>query len=132
MQTETYEREISFLAKVFNTEKNEWLEEMTTKRASFQELSRTDKSQHKLHFKIMSLTLGKKVDPDADPLKINFDTDGIYDITVACIKKLLIVNDTFTVQNKEEFLNDSGAIFTFGMWLLKEKIVPFFPQLTRT
>jgi hypothetical protein len=31
--------------------------------------------------------------------------------------------------DKKEVLNDSGALFEFGYWLVAEKIVPFFQIL---
>jgi len=125
---ETFQKDISFLAQTLNGENNEWVLSPVTKTATFKELSRTDRNQHKLHFKIIAIfeAFGVNADDDSDGTKFKIDSDGVYDLTVKAIKTLLIEDPQFTVQDKTELLNDSGAIFEFGMWLLGEKIVPFF------
>lgn len=121
---EQFKRDISFISKVFDTETSQWEEKPITKSATFKDLSRTDKSQHKLHFKIISIFehFGAK-ESEGD---VKIDSDGVYDLTVKAINTLLIPDPDFTVQDKAEFLNDSAAIFDFGFWLLGEKIAPFF------
>lgn len=64
--------------------------------------------------------------------KLNISSDGLYDLTVKSIKSLLVINESFTAQDKEELLADSAAIFNFGMWMMKEKFVPFFPKFKMT
>lgn len=129
-----FEKQISFLSKVFYPDKvteshNGWEEEPVTKTATFKELSRTDRAQHKLHFKIISIFehFGAK-----EGGEIKLDPDGMYDLSVKAINTLLITDKTtFTDQDKAEFLNDSGAIFDFGFWLLGEKIAPFFSKFNQ-
>lgn len=118
----TFEREITFISKVFDSNTNQWVDGEVTKTAIFKELSRTDKLQHKLHFKIISLLENFEGGTE----QVKFDTDAVYDLTVKSINTLLIADQTFTVQDKTEFLNDSQAIMKFGLWILGEKIAPFF------
>jgi len=106
----------------------EIIEVEVTKEAVFKDLSKTDRTQHKLHFKIVSLFVESKENKETGSVKL--DTDDIYDITIRCIEQLLIIDKDFTESDKIEFLNDSGAIFRFGFWLLGEKITPFFSTLT--
>lgn len=122
---EQFKRNITFLSKVFDESTNTFPLKVITKTGTFKELNRTDKLQHKLHFKIIAIFehFGAK---DGDSESIKIDSDGVYDLTVKAINTLLIPDPEFTVQDKAEFLNDSAAIFEFGFWLLGEKISPFF------
>jgi hypothetical protein len=131
---QVFKKEVTFLSKqavMEATKKNkvgDVIEVEVTKEAVFKALSKTDRSQHKLHFKIVSLYIDSKENKETGNVKL--DTDDIYDITVRCINQLLVVDGKdFTEGDKVEFLNDSGAIFTFGYWLLAEKITPFFSTL---
>lgn len=128
-----FKKEVSFLSKVLN-DQQVFVEEIITKTATFKELSRTDKDQHKLHFMLVSIY---KSNGDEE---IKLDSDQVYDITVKFIKSCLICDKTensiataaqFTEQDKIEFLNDGGALINFGLWLLNEKIAPFFTQLIK-
>lgn len=123
---DTFEREISFMSLQLN-DANAFELKLTSKTATFNELSRTEKEQHKLHFKIVSLFTNAEKDEETG--KINLDSDTIYDLTIKSIKQLLVINPSFTAQDKVEFLNDSGAIFNFGYWMLGEKVTPFFSTL---
>ena len=126
----TFEKEISFLSKTFNSAdnggNNEWEDKLVKKIATFKELSRTAKDQHKLHFKIISLFSDNSKKGENS---ISLDTDVVYDLTTIFVEKCLVLNEVFTVQDKEEFLQDSGALFQFGMAILGEKITPFFSVL---
>ena len=129
-----FKKEITFISKqpvMEATKENkvgDIIEIEVTKEAVFKELSKTDRSQHKLHFKIVSLFIDSKTNEETGNIKL--DTDDIYDITVRCINQLLIVDGkSFTDGDKTEFLNDSGSIFSFGYWLLGDKITPFFSTL---
>jgi hypothetical protein len=132
---QTFQKEVTFLSKTpnsFNIETNAWDYEQVTKTATFKELSRTDRDQHKLHFKIVALFTGGNIEREEDEKAgTTLESDDIYDLTVKCIKKLLIIDENFTAQNREEFLTDSGAIMNFGFWLLGEKIAPFFSILIK-
>jgi|SRR4051812_32595103 hypothetical protein len=130
---EQFNREISFISKIFDADKvtdtcNGWIEGVVTKTATFKELSRTDKLQHKLHFKIIAIFEHFGVKEGED---VKIDSDGVYDLTVKAINTLLIPDPEFTVQDKAEFLNDSAAIFDFGFWLLGNKIAPFFSKFNQ-
>src|ERR1044071_7921560 len=111
-----FQKEISFLSKLWNEPSTSFVEGSVTKTATFKELSRTDKSQHKLHFKIIAIFEHFGAKEGAEEIKI--DSDGVYDLTIKAINTLLIPDPAFTVQDKAEFLNDSAAIFNFGFWLL--------------
>lgn len=129
---EKFQREISFISQVFepaeNGEGGKWVEKEVKKTATFKDLSRTDRDQHKLHFKIIGV-MKQGAKEDGEPGRVEIDSDALYDLTAKAIKTLLEVNEDFNVQDKNEFLADSGAIFNFGLWLLKEKITPFFSKL---
>lgn len=130
---DTFQQPITFLAKVFNEDPavNKWETKEITKIATFRDLDERDKDQHKLHFKILSVVdLGGIGDNDGDA-KVRIDSDALYDLTVKAINQLLVPDETFTIQDKKEFLSDSGAIFNFGMWLLTNKFLPFFSRFTR-
>lgn len=123
---ETFKQPIEFLSKEFDTEANTFVEKPVIKNATFKEYSRTDKTQHKLHFKIISIFKSGDQNEDGSAGEAEIDTDHMYDLTVKFIKLMLREDDEFTVQDKNAFLADSGAIFTFGLWLMKEKTTPFF------
>src|ERR1700693_5556449 len=111
----TFQKEISFLCTELNNDTTEFEEKSVSKNATFKELSRTDKEQHKLHFKIISLFVDSEKKNNGS---IKLNSDEIYDLTCEMIEKLLLIDNNFTVQDKAELLKDSGALFTFGYWLL--------------
>lgn len=126
----TFEREISWVIWEFDADKNDTVEKTRTKTATFNELNRTDKSQHKLHFKLISLFQGLEGSAESAE-DINVSTDALYDITCKAIKTLIVTDgEKFTKTDLEEFLNDSMAILPFGLWMLKEKFSPFFKNLS--
>jgi hypothetical protein len=124
---QTFQHEIAFIQKTFDQTQllngnGGFVENIVKKTATFNELSRTNKDQHKLHFKIISGYARIK-----DSV---LDSDFTYDIATLFVKDNLVTNETdFTAADKEEFLNDSGALFNFSMWLLTNKITPFFSVL---
>ena len=124
---ETFEKEITFLSKqLVNLE---WSLVEVSKVATFKELSRVDRNQHKLHFMLTSLFTASS--GEGEETKIQIDSDSLYDLTTKAIRTLLVLNDTFTETDKAEFLNDSGAILNFGIWAYKEKFTPFFSSLNQ-
>lgn len=129
---ENFTHDITFISKKAKESEGSvvWIDEEVTKTATFKELSRTDRDQHKLHFKIISI--GENFSAGDGDTQANFNSDGIYDITVKAINTLLVINPDFTAEDKKEFLSDSGAILSFGLWLLKEKLLPFFLTLKMT
>ena len=120
-QIKTFTTEISFLSKEF--QENDWVEVMVKKAITFKEISRTDKDQHKFHFAIIA-TFQAFGDNGKGGVKL--DGDAVYDLTVKAIEVLYTETAEFTELNKNELLADSGALFSLGMWLLSEKITPFF------
>lgn len=135
---ELFQKEITFLSKVLDIENpaNGFALVPVTKKITFKELSRTDRAQHKLHFMLISIFTGgeSNVDDTDEPGKggsFNVNTDKLYDITAKAIRVLVVTDDNFNDQEKTELLNDGGALFRFGMWLLKEKISPFFSELMK-
>jgi len=126
---EKFQKDITFIKKQpFTGEDGNsitWKAVETTKTASFKELDQTDKEQHKLHFKIISL--GESVNgSDSESLTVNSDT--LYDITVKSINTLLVIDQNFTAEDKADFLSDSAAILRFGLFMLQEKFTPFFSK----
>ena len=119
---DAFKKEITFLSKTLSGE-GVWIDEEITKTATFKELNRVDRSQHKLHFKMMTVFEGFGVDEEG---RFKLDSDALYDLTVKAIKLLITIDAEFTETDKTEFLNDSGAILSFGTWVFKEKFTPFF------
>jgi len=135
-EIQTFKKEITFLSKVFNSDPqiNAFETVEVTKEVTFRDLSRTDRSQAKLHFMLISIFEQKKKDDEIDEsdlsngLKVN--SDMLVDITVKAIKTLLIVGEgDVTEAEKTEILNDTVALFSFGWWFMNEKITPFFVVL---
>lgn len=122
---ETFEKDITFLSREFDTDSQQWEEKEVVKKATFKELSRTDRTQAKLHFKLVAIFENFGVSDEADA-SAKIDSDGLYDLTTKAIKTLLIIDDSFTEQDKTAFLNDSFAVLAFGLWALGEKFAPFF------
>lgn len=121
MQAETFKRELSFLSKEFK--EGQWAEQLIKKAATFKEITRTDKGQHKFHFAIIATFQAFSQDEKGG---VKLDGDAVYELTVKAIETLFVETAEFTPIDKSELLNDSGALFDFGMWLLSEKITPFF------
>lgn len=98
--------------------------------AHFKELSRTDMEQHKLAMRITSTFRKFKFEKlPNDKVKVELDDEAVYDLTVMFINTMSIYTNEYDEQVKNEILADSGAIYTFGMWVLSEKIAPFFRNL---
>jgi hypothetical protein len=122
---ETFQKEIKFLSKEFNEETKAFEIGEVEKIATFKELDREDKSQHKLHFKLVSLF--KATEDEENP---EISSDNMYDITVKFINQMLLIDQKFTAADKTAFLQDSGALLTFGLWLMNDKLAPFFLIMT--
>lgn len=121
----TFQKEITFINPAFfDTETNSHCEKEVTKTATFKELSRTDKEQRKLQFTLMGLFKSSGVG------ELKIDPDSLCEVTEKAIDVLLVIDPVnFTETDKMQFLNDNGALITFGMWLLGDKISPFFSHL---
>lgn len=126
MQGNTFKKEISYKAKVFDTVKDRWVMKKIVKDVSFSELDETDTTQHRLHFRIMSLYKTKMSVVDGEKQGVYLDSDTLYDITVEAVKKLAVIDDSsFTAQDLKEFTSCSLSLLNFGQWFLGEHILPF-------
>lgn len=124
MSATFYQKEIAFINPAyFDVEQNKHIEKEIKKTATFKEFSRTDKEQRKLQALLMSVFKSKGEG------ELQLDHEALIDITEKAIDVLLVEDETFTGIDKTNFLNDNGAIIIFGMWLLNEKISPFFAVL---
>ena len=133
---EKFQKEITFISKVAKETGEgkgiEWVEEEVTKQATFKELNRTDKDQHLLHGKILTLSVNSSDDDDEGKKKINVDSDGVIHLSKKAINCLLIPDENFTAADKKDFLSDSIAVINFGLWLIAEKVSPFFSKFKVT
>ena len=77
----TYTKELKFITAIFDEKTEGVSEKEVIKTATFKELSRLDKTQHKLHFKLISLFEGLEKSKDEQD-SIGISSDGLYDITV--------------------------------------------------
>ena len=123
----TFTRELKWVSWEYSDAEGKQIECERVKTATFKELNRTDRTQHKLHFKLISLFEGVQ---NNDPEQVNISTDRLYDITVKTVELLCVPDQSFTETDKQEFMNDSIALLTFGMWLVREKFAPFFTSFS--
>lgn len=135
-----FQKDITFLGLVYDQlahdagEPGKWITEPLTKTASFKELDQRDRDQHKFHFKIVSFfskgAAEEEAEKDEEKESVGaFDSDAVYDLTTKFIKKFMVIDPNCTAADKESILTDSGAILEFGLWLVKEKFIPFFLRL---
>lgn len=121
----TFVKELTYDSRVF--ENDAWKDGPIKKTATFQELDKRSRAQHKLHFRIIAMdSLIKERETDG---KMMMDTDEQYDFVVAFVKQMIILDISFTANDLEEFLNDAGALFQFGIWLFTDRVFPFFQKL---
>ena len=127
---ETFTKKITFVSYVPDASQGqiEMVETEITKEATFRELNRKDVKQSKLFWRIISLFEGQTVE-GTDTQTIEPSTDKIADLTEKAVKTLLITSDTFTEDDKKEFLSDSVAMINFGLWFLNVKCKPFFLKI---
>ena len=122
-----FEKEVTYISRVLEGTNAEWTEKEVTKIAKFKDLSRTDDSQRKLQWMIMSIA--QTLEENKDTGKITLDFDILCDLTYKYIKTLIQTDETFTAADRDDFIADNGAVMQFGMWALGEKISPFFQKL---
>lgn len=133
MATEnTFVKEITFINPAFYDEETQaHTSKEVTVSATFKDLSRTDRTQHDLHFMIMAAfeeTKGNSVKYDSSQLLKMIDEF----VETAMLTKDGDPNTAATNTDKLQFLNDSIGKLKFGFWLMKEKFSPFFAQLAKT
>ena len=130
----TYTKEITFISLQANPNSDPpgLFEETEVKKiATFRELSRIDPNQEKLCWKIIKLFEGQDVE-DGEAVKQNISDEGLCELVNKYIRTCIVINESFTEQDKKEFLTDTGAKMNFGFWVLGEKITPFFSKLMKT
>lgn len=145
MDTNTFTKEISVMQKVFGRVDDDpntlptFSEKLGKVNATFNELSRTNRSQRKLAMFINTVIRKFGFEEIDDPkaeggkrLKIQIDDEAVSDLTEKFIETCSVYTNEYTEANKNEILTDSGAMYSFGMWLLVEKIGPFFSILRQT
>ena len=125
----TFNKKITFVSFVPDTDGIQMIESEVTKEATFKELNRKDAKQSKLFWRIISLFEGQQVESEDEVQRIEPSTDKIADLTEKAIRVLLVVDDKFTEDDKKEFLSDSIACINFGLWFLNEKCKPFFLKI---
>lgn len=125
-----FDKEINFISRGFDGTNHTKGRKKAT--ATFQDLDTTVKAQHRLHFLITSIFKAQPAQVSAMPgekVPAKLDPDILYDLTVKAVQVLWVETPGFTAQDKEEFLSDSGALLPFGLWLMQEKVNPFFSEL---
>lgn len=118
----TFTKEISWISYELNDNTKGLEEVQKTANVTFKSLNQTDKSQHKLHFMIISMFQSG----DGDAAKL--DSDVLYDITVKAVNQLVVCDENFKERDKTEFLHDSMALLQFGLWLFGNQFAPFFQK----
>jgi len=132
--SEQFSHSISFLSKEFDPTLNngvgDWTDKEVTKTVTFKELIRTDATQHRLHFKIVSMmsSAAEGLQPGQQP---RLGSDQLYELTNRFLLDMIVPTEEFTEQNKTELLQDSMALLTLGLWLLGHKMAPFFSIITK-
>lgn len=142
--------EVVFASKIWDAALDNFTYVQVKKTVAFKELCTTDEKQHRLHFKISAMLIAKMKEDGDDPDKVDMekvgklfgkiDSDELYDITVRFFKDMSVICDKvaegqvqqyppFSAMDRNEFVQDSGAILKFGLWLIGAKILPFFPTL---
>lgn len=107
-----------------NPENGEPILEPVQKQASFYKLSQTDQRQARLFFMMRPLYRSVQIIGEAEA-RVIADPNIMYDLTLAAIESLLVVDKEFTELDKKEFLNDTFAVLSFGEWFLEDS-TPFF------
>jgi hypothetical protein len=125
-----FKKEITFISKqpvMEATKENkvgDIIEVEVTKEAVFKEISRTNRSQHKLHSTLLSMEGVIYKDGNG---KLRIDGGELMNLSSLAIDTLLVVGaNGFTEGDKTEVLNDSFALINTGIWLFEHKLAPFF------
>ena len=117
-----FKHEISFISKTLKGEPPEWKDEVIKKEATFKEFSRTDQTQRELCWLIMEIFHTEKE-------KTTIDKKIAAELADKFVEQMFIPSDIFTEENRKEMLCDNGAMIKFGLWLVHEKVLPFFLKL---
>lgn len=120
-----FTKEISYISKTMA--EDGWVEQSVKKTVRFKELSRTDPEQRDLCWLVMDIW-----DLKGKSKKFRLSRDVMSELTDMFIDKMVILDENFTESDKKEFLADNGAVITFGLWLVHNRIADFFFKLTTT
>lgn len=120
----TFKKEISYISRTLNGE--EWIDSEIKKTVTFKDLNRTDPTQRDLCWLIMDIWEKK-----GKSKKFRLSREVMSELIDMFIDNMLVVDENFTDSDKKEFLADNGAVISFGLWLVHEKIADFFFKLTK-
>jgi hypothetical protein len=126
----TFEKEIKFLSKTLKQGedgKTEWVEETKTVNATFKELDRTDRSQRALCWYVLGMFKNKQEEIKNNTLKLN--EEALSEITDKYIEEMMIAETPEAKSDKTEFLKDNIGVVQFGVYLIYDKVLPFFLKL---
>jgi hypothetical protein len=128
----TFKHEVKFITTVpveGIPEKNippTWKEETITKTATFKELSRTDPSQREMSWMIMDVFDTENVKKTKKGITSHINREIISELADKFVKDMLIIDENFSEQDKNELLGDNGAMIKLGLWLAHNKFFGFF------
>lgn len=123
---QTFTKEIYFFNPAcWDDEAKQHVGKEVSKTATFKQLNRNDREQRKFQFMLTSIFKSKNEND------ISVDHEVLSDITEQFVEVMLTPDATFTETDKAMFLNDNIAVIEFALWLLKEKLSPFFVQLAQ-
>lgn len=133
--TKTFQHEVKYLEvqPIFKegADVPEYSEVVIEKLLTFKELNQLDREQHDLHFLIMAYYSGGTVKTKGKRALV-VDPEFARDMTNAFLNDMLILDKEFTATDKEIMMNDSGCLIKLGMYLIPEKVLPFFLKLTKS
>lgn len=119
----TFQKEITFINPAgWDDDEKKHIEKEESKVATFKEFSRVDREQRRYQFMVTAI-----IKSSGESTIV--DHEVLCDITEKFIDINLVIDASFTAQDKLQFLNDNVAVIDFALWLLKEKITPFFALL---
>lgn len=139
-----FNKVVKYLEKALNDTRTQWTEKPVEHTATFKELSRVDPTQHKFamavnrsmrkfpRIPVMENGMQKKNEQGEEVFSIDIDDEIMYDLTARFVREMTVLSADFGEQQRAEFLNDAGAIYELGWWLMAEKIIPFFLALHTT
>lgn len=101
------------------------------KEIEFVDLDEFDRDQHDLHFLIMGHFIGGGAKAKGRK-KLVMDPEFSHEVTVMFIEEMAVTDEkAFTIKDREILLNDSAALISFSLWLMPNKILPFFLELMK-
>jgi len=119
-----------YTSKVFEGTPPDWIDKVVETVLNFKELNKMDRAQHRLQFRIVELYSNPKRKEGG---AITIDTDGVYDMTLEYLDKMLIkpadmADKAFDILI-EEVKNNFQVILDLSTELMNEVWFPFFQTL---